>query len=94
MVDHKQPFKGKRGRITGQVGWLNRNQGQEFQMALLFLCQPASCPVWITFQHAEWIDIGEKVHVFGVIEEKSAFSQYGGEARLLPTMRARLITPK
>ena len=93
LKNKKQPLKGKRGRVFGQVGWLNRNDQAEDQIALLFLCQPASCPIWVTFKHAEWITIGEKVSVFGVVEDSKAFSQYGSEPRLLPTMRARLITP-
>ena len=79
--------------MSGKVAWINRNEPNKSQHILLFACEPAGCPVWINIEHANWIDIGSKIRVFGVYEGYQNHQTDSDQPLSAPSIRGRLITP-
>ena len=94
MPNKALKWTNKRGRLQGEVAWVDRRGApDDFQHLLVFSCAPASCPVWVKLKDASWVKRGDSVEVFGVFEGLTAREGRGSTPISAPLMRGRLITP-
>ena len=92
------------GMIPGVIAWIDRGvSAQETsktsdeerpQRLLVHTCQKNDgCPIWVEDPNAFWVQIGQKVHIFGVYVGVGRYPNAQGEIVEFPELKARLTTP-
>ena len=90
----KGKLVGKPARIKGVVTWINRDHLSKTQLLLVNTCTEGDgCPVWVQDPNAFWVNLGQRVHVFGVVLENTSSISPDFQLLEAPTLRARLTTP-
>ena len=104
LAQRPNEWLNKAGKIPGVIAWVDRGvttqeaekRGVEArsQGLLIHTCQEGDgCPIWVNDPDAFWVQVGQKVHVFGVSLGVQSHQNAQGETVDLPTLKSRLTTP-